>query len=150
MRMDPYDDCLFSMTDTAAHDRLKARLSFGYGGKENPSLEAGIDEQLQNLVGLIQRKYLSTDKELKPMDFAKTAQYFTLDAVTKIAYGKEFGYLATDSDVYEYIETAEAYVPNLVILAEIPYLWNLVKHPWVLNALGPKKTDQKGMGTILA
>ncbi|KAK3364921.1 hypothetical protein B0T24DRAFT_723929 [Lasiosphaeria ovina] len=48
--------------------------------------------------------------------------YFTLDAITKIAYGKEFGYLAADKDIYDYIKTCEEQVPSLVVMAELPFL----------------------------
>ncbi|KAK3682970.1 cytochrome P450 [Podospora appendiculata] len=150
MKMDPYGDCLFDLTDTAAHDRLKARLAFGYGGKENPHLERDIDEQVLSYVDLIRRTYLSSDGVLRPLDFAHTISYFTLDAITKIAYGAPFGYLATDSDVYGYLRGIEASVPILTVLAEIPALCRVAFSPWVLRLFGPRKTDAGGMGKMLA
>lgn len=149
MRMNPYQDSLFSMTDTAAHDKLKAQMSFGYGGKENPTIEEGIDEQLANLHALIQRKYISTDTDFRPIDLATVIQYFTLDALTRIAYGKEFGYLETDSDVHAYIETSEAYVPIIVLFAEIPFLGRVFFSPLALKLLGPKHTDKVGIGKMI-
>ncbi|KAK3317154.1 cytochrome P450 [Cercophora scortea] len=152
MKMDPYGHCLFDLTDTAAHDRLKARLAFGYGGKENPHLERDIDDQVLSFVDLIRRKYLSSDKtgEMQPLDFARTVSYFTLDAITKIAFGAPFGYLATDSDVYGYLHGIEVSVPILTVLAEIPMLCKIALSPWVLKLFGPRKTDEVGMGKMLA
>lgn len=150
MRMDPYDESLFSMTDSQAHDRLKAKMASAYGGKENPSLEEDLDEQLTNFIRYIRTRYISTGSELKPLDLATAVQYFTLDAVTKIAYGKEFGYLETDSDVYGYIAGAEEQVPVLVVVAELPFLGRIFQMPWLLKLIGPKKTDPKGMGKMLA
>ncbi|KAI1875919.1 uncharacterized protein JN550_001415 [Neoarthrinium moseri] len=149
LRMNPYQDSLFSMGDTAAHDKLKAQLSFGYGGKENPTIEDGIDEQLGNLHGLIRRKYLSTDTEFRPMDLATAVQYFTLDTITRIAYGKEFGYLEADSDLHAYIRTSEEQVPFLTAFAEIPWMRILFFSRFVLRFIGPKKTDRKGIGRLL-
>ncbi|KAL2022400.1 hypothetical protein VTK56DRAFT_5467 [Thermocarpiscus australiensis] len=149
VRMDPYDEGLFSLTDTAAHDRLKAKLSFGYGGKENPALERDVDEQLAGLVAHIRRKYVSDEERTRPFDLALAAQYFTMDAITKIAYGKEFGFLAADADVFHAIEGAEEGIPFLVVLAEMPFLGRLFTKPWVLKLLGPKKTDAKGLGRML-
>lgn len=149
MRMDPYDDALFSMRDTAKHDKLKAKLSFGYGGKENPGLEQGIDEQLVALVRLLRRKYISTDGILTPLDLATRVQYFTLDVITKIAYGEAAGYLATDSDPVGYIQAAEELVPMLVIMAEMPLVGSILLNPRILSLVGPKKTDSKGIGKIL-
>lgn len=149
MKMDPYHNSLFSIRDMQAHDKLKAKLSFGYGGKENPSLEDGINAQLGALVDLIRRKYISTDLELKPIDLATTAQYFTLDALTKVAYGYAFGYLATDSDVYDYIKETETLVPSLVAAAEVPWIGKILFSPTFLKFAGPKPSDKKGFGMML-
>ncbi|CAJ2502801.1 Uu.00g101950.m01.CDS01 [Anthostomella pinea] len=156
MRMDPYADSLFTQMDAGAHDRLKAQLAFGYGGRENPTIERGIDEQVANLVALVRRKYLSTGGEgttgprLRPMDLATVVNYFTLDAITRVAYGRAFGYLETDSDVFSYIEASEAQVPIMVLLADVPYLARIAYSDTVLKLFGPKTTDKKGMGQMLA
>lgn len=150
LRMNPYHEGLFSILDTNAHGKLKAQLSFGYGGKENPDIENGIDEQLKNMSDLIRRKYISDDKNFRPMDMAATAQYFTLDTITRIAYGKEFGHLETDSDVYSYIKTVESYVPIIVACAEVPILGKLLFSNTMLKLFGPKPTDKEGMGKLLA
>jgi hypothetical protein len=47
---------------------------------------------LVKLVG----NYATTSGEFKPMDFGRKAQYFTLDVISVAAFGKAFGYLATD------------------------------------------------------
>jgi len=108
-------------------------------------------------VDMIRRKYLSSDggpgqgpAAFRPLDFARAAQFFTLDAVTKIAYGEEFGYLATDSDVHGYMEATEEQMSTVVLLAEIPYLGRILEMPWVMRMIGPKKTDHRGMGKMLA
>jgi hypothetical protein len=41
-----------------------------YAGKENEGLEAAIDAQISEFIGLIERKYLSTDAEFRPIDLA--------------------------------------------------------------------------------
>lgn len=106
-KVNPYGASLVNMLDVKEHDKLKSKMSFGYGGKENPELEAGIDEQVEALVDLIRRKYVSFGSGLKPLDVARIAQYFTLDSITRIAYGREFGYLATEEDVFGYIRATE-------------------------------------------
>jgi hypothetical protein len=149
MRMNPHRDNMFSTKDTGAHDRLKAQMSFGYGGKENPAIEDHIDEQLTALVALFRRRYLSTEAEFRPADLATIVQYFTLDALTHVAYGKAFGYLATDSDVHSYIATSEAYVPTIVMCAEVPLLRGLLFNPLTLKLVGPRATDTKGIGKLV-
>ncbi|RYP48278.1 hypothetical protein DL769_011219 [Monosporascus sp. CRB-8-3] len=119
-RLDPYDDIMASLRDTAAHDKLKAKTAFDYAGKENPALEAGIDSQVAGMVDYIRRKYVSSDSGPRPLDLPRMAQHFTLNTITRIAYGKEFGYLDSDSDVFEYIRTTEEIMPQTQLRADLP------------------------------
>ncbi|GKT88940.1 cytochrome P450 [Colletotrichum tofieldiae] len=136
VKLNPYEDSMFSLRDVAAHDKLKAKCAGGYAGKENPALEDGVDSQIANAVDLIRRKYITTGDEVKPMDLGKVTQFFTLDAITKVAYGKEFGYLATDSDVYDYISTTETAIPYLQLCSEVPYLQKIIFSKLVLGTVG--------------
>lgn len=149
LRMNPYRESLFNVMDTAAHDKLKAQMSFGYGGRETPTMEHSLDRLLETMVNMIRRKYISTDQEFRPMDMSSTAQYFTLDSITKIAYGREFGYLETDSDVHSYVETTETYVPTIVLFGEVPLLRKIFFSSWVLKLFGPKPTDKSGYGVLI-
>ena len=98
---------MISSPDVAFHDDIKARTAAGYSGREVPTMERDIDEQIGELKKLIVRQYLSTEKVVKPMDWGLVAQYFTLDSLTRVAFGEALGYLETDSDVHEYIQTME-------------------------------------------
>ena len=110
----------------------RTKLTTGqYAGKENPNLEAEIDEQIASFISLIHRKYLSKGATLRPMDFGQTAQYFTLDVITKIAYGKEFGFVARDEDVHGYIRTTEETVPVLAFFTMVPWANSFVNKSWV-------------------
>ena len=149
MKMDPYHASLFSTRDTQEHDKLKAKLSFGYAGRENPSLESGIDAQLAAFIDLIRRKYLSVGSNLKPMDMATVVQYYTQDTLTQIAYGNALGYLEHNSDVLEYIAETERVVPGLVMSAEIPWVGRVIMSSTFLRLFGPKATDTKGFGRML-
>ncbi|RYO85039.1 hypothetical protein DL766_005680 [Monosporascus sp. MC13-8B] len=149
-RLDPYDDTMASLRDNAAHDKLKAKTASGYAGKENPDLEAGINSQLAGMVDYIHRKYVSSESELRPLDLARMTQYFTLDTITRIAYGKDFGYLDSDSDVFEYIRTTEEIVPQIQLRSDVPWLRKLQLNQLVLKLMGPKATDNVGMGKLMA
>lgn len=149
LKLDPYHPSLISILDTPTHDQLKAKLSFGYAGKENPSLAEGIDSQVQALVDFLRRKYISRDSNLKPVDLATAVQYFTLDALTKVAYGYAFGYLETDSDVHDYIKEIGKVVPSMRMAAEVPWVGRLLTSPTFLKFAGPKPTDKVGFGRML-
>jgi hypothetical protein len=85
MKLDPTGDSMFSMMDDAVHDKLKAKCANAYGGKENPTLESDLDETIAIWIDLIRRKYVSMDGEFKQLDFARSAQFFALDYLTKIS-----------------------------------------------------------------
>jgi hypothetical protein len=149
MRFDPYVHTMFSTKDRALHDDVKARTAAGYSGKDVPMLEADIDSQVENLKALIRRKYLSTGQTTRPVDFARVANYFTLDSLTKIAYGNEFGYLATDSDMNGYIKLMESTSLIFALSADVPWIGSLMSSDFMLKSFGPKPTDTAGMGSMM-
>lgn len=99
---------------------------------------------------LIERKYLSSDSVLRALDFGRISQYFTLDVITDIAYGKAFGYLPKDEDVYGYIETVEAVGPFLNFMSVVPALQKFLSMRWIRWLIGPSVKDKHGMGKLMA
>ena len=78
-----------SIPDNDEHDRLKAKFASGYNGRENGAdFEPAIDSQVDVLSNLIRRKYLSTADETCPAELSSLIRYFTLDTITRLAYGK--------------------------------------------------------------
>lgn len=153
VKFNPYGDSMLSIMDTAAHDRLKAKTAFAYGGKDVPGLEALIDEQLARLVDLIRRNYISDDKVIggafKPMDLGDVVSYFTLDTIGRLSYGEPFGYLAEDKDVNNYLKIVKVSVPTIVASCEIPPLQAILLNPLFLKFFGPKPTDKDGVGCLM-
>ncbi len=82
-------------------------------------MEHMIDQNIANVVSLID-KYATTGSDYKLFDFGRKPQYFTLDVITNLAYGKAFGHLAADSDVYEYIKTVEETLPAAMMVTALP------------------------------
>ncbi|OCK76659.1 cytochrome P450 [Lepidopterella palustris CBS 459.81] len=148
-RLDPYVDNVISEMDNASHDKIRSQIAGAYAGKENHHLEEDIDEQISSFISLIRRKYLSSGANLRPMDFGRKAQYFTLDVLTKIAYGDAFGYLKRDEDVHEYIETIESMMPSITFFSCVPLANNFLNRSWVRKAFGPSPMDKKGVGKLM-
>ncbi|KAK0657838.1 cytochrome P450 [Cercophora newfieldiana] len=149
MRLDPYQHSMISTPDTAFHDDIKARVAAGYSGREVPSMEKDIDEQIGELKALIEREYLSTEKAVEPMDWGLVAQYFTLDSLTRVAFGEALGYLETNSDVHEYIQTMEDSGIYFALCSDVPWLGRVFLSKFVLGLLGPSVKDRKGLGVIM-
>lgn len=146
LSLDPYVDSSVSALETAVHDRLKAKISFGYGGKENPELEGGVDSQLESLVQYLQEKYI---KPGRPADLARVVQYFTLDSISRIAYGKEFGNMTNDADVMDLVSTLDMVMPSVQLFGDVPWLGAVFLNRQLLKIIGPKRTDKKGVGKMM-
>jgi hypothetical protein len=147
-KINPEVDSLISLTDSRVHDKLKGQMSYGYGGKEVPTIEDDIDEQLSRLVQLLRSKY-ATATGFKPVDFSRIIQFFTLDVITKIAYGKAFGNLEQETDVIGYMTTSNTQVKLLVLCSEIPLLRKVLLNRFMLKFLGPKPYDKTGFGRLI-
>lgn len=98
-------------------------MAMGYSGREVEGLERKIDDIVLTLIHLLETKYLT-----KPFDLARKAQYFTLDAISTVAYGQPFGFITTDSDCYDYIKMTEETVPTIMVTTVLPWLLEMLKH----------------------
>ncbi|KAK0649881.1 cytochrome P450 [Cercophora newfieldiana] len=148
MRFDPARDNLFSMRDEDEHTKLRLKMAFGYSGKENLSMEATIENNIAKLINLIETKYLSTERQYRPMDFALKTQFFTLDVISDLAFGKPFGYIDQDSDVFDYIKITSSLIPALTVLSNIPSLAKVL-HSRLFRSSLPKATDKLGFGALI-
>lgn len=147
-RLNPTRDNLFSMRDEVGHTALRNKMVAGYSGKENLSMESTIETEIARLIDLIERKYISTPKDYRPMDFGEKAQYFTLDVISDLAFGEPLGYLEKDEDVYDYIKITTASIPAMLTLGSIPTLANIIQSRF-LRWLLPKETDKIGFGAFI-
>ncbi|KAH8193877.1 hypothetical protein TruAng_011957 [Truncatella angustata] len=143
-RFDPYHDNVFTMLQADTHDRFKAKIAGAYAGKGIPALEEGIDDQIRTLVGLLHRTYLT-----KPVDLAEITSFFSMDVITRSAFGQEFGYLKTDSDVYGFLGGVRDNWAALAVALDIPYIRKLLFSSWFLKYFGPKATDLTGLGKLM-
>lgn len=149
MRFSPDVKSLGNTLDTEAHDQLKAKMAAGYSGRENPNFEKDIDDQVNSMVRLIKDKYISSGGELKPIDLARLPLYFTLDSISKVAFGQEFGFLKTDSDVFDYIKVVYKHTVLMMVCGNIPALRQVVFSRWFLGLVGAKSGDEKGLGRVM-
>ncbi|RYP26778.1 hypothetical protein DL767_007910 [Monosporascus sp. MG133] len=148
-RFDPYHDNVFTILDADAHDRFKARIAGAYGGRETPALEPGVDDQVRALLDLLRRRYLSTPGEPRLVEFAELTSFFTMDTITRSAFGKEFGYLRTDSDVYGFLAGVRETWPGLAVALDLPWIRKVLFSRLYLRLFGPKVTDTSGLGKLM-
>ncbi|KAI1269048.1 cytochrome P450 [Xylariaceae sp. FL1019] len=148
IQIDPNGHNVLSEPDTALHDKRKAKLASGYAGKGGVNLEA-VDSQIAILTNLIKNKYLSKCGS-SVVDFSQLIRYFQVDVVTLAGTGKAWGDLPTETDQFDFISTTDAFVPFLHCFMMIPLLRDFFTSKFFLKLAGPKPTDEKGFGKLLA
>lgn len=150
-RFDPYHDNVFTLLEAGPHDKFKAKIAGAYGGRETPALEPGINDQINSLLDLLRRKYISNDDtgEYHPVDFAELISFYTVDVITRSAFGEEFGCLKTDSDVHGFLASVKESWASIAIALDVPYFRNILFSQLFLKFFGPKPTDPAGMGRLM-
>ncbi|KAK0619468.1 cytochrome P450 [Immersiella caudata] len=148
-RFHPDYENLSSIVDTEKHDDLKAKTASGYSGRESDAqFETAVSEQIDALLVLIRRKYLSTGDNVRPVDVAVVMRYFTLDVITRLGYGKSFGHLDNGEDVVGWVSAIDSAIQFIGLLLDVPPIRRLVFNPIGLRLLGPKETDTTGPGHV--
>lgn len=147
--MDAEDPNMFSTIDDTYHNDLKSKTAAGYSGKDVPSLEADIDDQLVAFKNLIRRKYISTAGSTKAMDMAMGILFYTSDTISKLAFGEDWGQVAADADVRGVHEVVRNLGRSLVLIADTAPLRHIVMSKPMLRLMGPKDTDKQGFGWIM-
>lgn len=160
-RLDPYHDMMGSVTDKRAHAALRAKTAAGYAGRDNPALEADLDAQIGSLVALLRREYLTTrpsaeeeqheeaKKQVLPVDFGRLADFYAHDARAQLAFGRPLGMLEQNRDVYGIVHIAKLALEWIQVFTDIPPLQRVFLSRPVLRALGPKPTDDFGVGKLM-
>lgn len=150
LKLHPERDNITSYIDERKHADLRSRMAPGYSGKENPLLEQDVDDTLLQMHDLIIEKYLNRPAEgiFRICDLGRVTQYFTLDVISKVAFGQTFGFLDNDEDPFGYIANLSQLLPAIIVFGVYTELTNLMKIPALKSAL-PKSTDKRGIGRVM-
>lgn len=145
----PDHDTMFSTLDISTHDAIKAKLAGPYGGRETSAMEPIVDNMIRAL-----NQHIRDEVKLGPgresvVNFGTIVTYFTMDVITRVSFGREFGFLRTNSDVFGIIAASRAAFRTYTIPMSIPWLRNITTSSYFLKAFGPKMTDKSGPGVIM-
>lgn len=146
----PDHHSMISTLDVKKHDAIKAKLAGPYGGRETSAMEPVVDEILGQLVAHMQRK-VNAGGEGKPtvLDFNTVSNYFTMDTFTRIAFGEEMGFLATDSDVHGLIAAIVRAMYVATIPLSVPWFRDITTSRLFMKVLGPSPKDKTGLGAMV-
>ncbi|KAF4551730.1 Cytochrome P450-like protein 18 [Elsinoe fawcettii] len=151
-RFNPYHDNMFTVLEPKAHAKARARKIGGYSGREIPMLEAEVDTLVTTLITMIRDKYArntSLGTQAVPLDLGSITNYYTLDIIMRLAFGKEIGYLRDSTDHFNFFRILRSLWPQMSTSADVPWIRKLLFSPFVLGLLGPKTTDKDGFGALM-
>jgi cytochrome P450 len=110
-----------------------------------PNLETDVDDRLKELLKLIDNEHVAKQSSF---DFAQLAGFFTLDILSKIAFGHPVGFLTQNKDVYDYHKQTAAFYPVMELSSNHPTILAILNSPMMRGA-APKPTDKVGFGAIV-
>ncbi|KAI0890288.1 cytochrome P450 [Annulohypoxylon maeteangense] len=146
-RFIPTQDNSFSLIDDVEHTRLRTSLGPGYVGNE--FVESCVDNQCSRLVNLIEKKFISTPGEYKPLDLTKVSFFFAMDCVGDLSFGRAFGCLDEGEDVHKFVKWNEDFFNIAILISNFHWLTKIFfKHPF--NKIYPSALDKDGVGKYIA
>ncbi|KAF2224920.1 cytochrome P450 [Elsinoe ampelina] len=148
LRLHPTRDNITSVIDEDVHSSIRSRMAPGYSGKENTSIESDVDSKVHNLFALIDKSYLSTSTTYRPIDLSRIITFFTLDVISQLAFGHEFGFMAKDSDPFGYLANLKEFLPAILVFGAYTELTKILRLPF-MKAVLPKSTDKRGLGKVM-
>jgi hypothetical protein len=107
-----------------------------------------IDEHVDAFVRLIRQKYI-TSPTIKPLDLARVVSFFTMDAITDIAFGEPWGFVAADEDIGEWCKSIETVMPTANMVSTLPWLSRFLNIPIISQMIMPSDKDKTGPGRLL-
>ncbi|PNS20907.1 Isotrichodermin C-15 hydroxylase [Sphaceloma murrayae] len=148
LRLHPTRDNITSVIDEDVHTSIRSRMAPGYSGKENTSIEADIDSKVHALFALLDKSYISGPKAYHPVDLSRVITFFTLDVISQVAFGHEFGFMARDEDPFGYLANLKEFLPAILIFGAYVELTKILRLPY-MKSLMPKSTDKRGLGKVM-
>ncbi|KAI1401216.1 pisatin demethylase [Hypoxylon fuscum] len=146
-RFSPTQDNTFSLLDDKEH--IRRRTTFGPGYTGNTHVEACVDRQCARLVDLIERKFVSTSSEYRPLDLTAATFFFAMDCVGDLSYGRPFGCLDEGNDVHKFSKWNEDFFSIAIVISNFHWLTKIFFRP-PFNRIYPSTRDTNGVGKYMA
>ncbi|KAK0627596.1 cytochrome P450 [Immersiella caudata] len=131
------------------HTSRRSLFASTYSGRDNnsPSVEDALNTQIAELVHAIDTKYAYTAPGLcNPCPFGVIGQYFTLDLTAAIIWSEPFGFLKQESDIGNYFQTLERFLPVRAALGSLSFLPLI--NPILEKFITPSPKDKVGLGHL--
>ncbi|KAH9989602.1 putative benzoate 4-monooxygenase cytochrome P450 [Xylariaceae sp. FL0662B] len=152
MRIDPHVPNIVSERNLAKHHRLRYQMSAGYAGKDIEGVEAAVDERLAEFFSLLEAA-VSHPGSTKTLDIATRIQYYAVDVISHLCFGRPLGFVQANSDHIGFQSTVEWQMPIVMLFSVIVELnsiyYFLSGIPWIRKLIVPSAGDKIGIGPIM-
>ncbi|OTA69127.1 cytochrome P450 [Hypoxylon sp. EC38] len=146
-RFNPTQDNSFSLLDDKEHTRRRTNFGPGYTGNEH--VEACVNRQCARLIDLIERKFISTSSQYRPLDLTAASFFFAMDCVGDLSYGRPFGCLDQGEDVHKFVKWNEDFFSIAIVISNFHWLTKIFfRAPF--NRIYPSTLDKDGVGKYMA
>ncbi|KAJ2998449.1 hypothetical protein NUW58_g314 [Xylaria curta] len=153
IRIDPRVPNIVSERDPRKHNAMRRRMSAGYAGKDIEGLEDVVDERITDFINSIDKNWLSFPGQTRPFDIARRVQFFTIDTITHVCFGRPMGFVESDTDKHDFIATIETQLPIVqhfsVFLSLNTVLRWAAKVPSLRRLVVPSSADKSGIGVVM-
>lgn len=96
------------------------------------------------MIDLVRTKYNNA-----VVDIAAITRFFTLDVLSTVAFGRPFGFMAANDDLWEYDKSTTQAMMLLEWVVNHPSFRWLFQSSLMQKLAAPKPSDAKGMGPVL-
>jgi len=72
-----------------------------------------------------------------------------MDVISRFGFGKDFGYLEPETDLYSFLKSAKDLWPRLLTSADVPLDPQRALPPFFLELLGPKQDKTKSRALMV-
>ncbi|KAF4811089.1 Cytochrome P450 monooxygenase lolP1 [Colletotrichum siamense] len=153
IRIDPRVPNIVSERDIRKHNAMRRRMSAGYAGKDIEGLEDVVDERITEFINSIDKNWLSAPGQTRLFDIARRVQFFTIDTITHVCFGKPMGFVESDTDMHNFIATIEQQLPIVQHFSVFLYLNTVLrwaaKIPSLRRLVVPSSADKSGIGVVM-
>lgn len=101
-----------------------------------------------NFVVLIESKYVFLFGNLWLFDFCVKMYFFLLDVISDVLFGKVFGFLVEDRDLYQFVEINDFVFLVMNFFQVVLFLINIV-YCWLFNLVFFRDVDGVGFGWLM-
>lgn len=153
IRINPLVPNIVSERDPYKHNAMRRLMSAGYAGKDVEGLENVVDERISEFIERIERHWISAPGHTRSFDIARRIQFFTIDTITHVCFGRPMGFVKSDMDKHSFIATIETQLPivqhfSVILSLNTVLRWVAMIRP-LRRLVVPSSLDKNGIGLVM-